>query len=245
MRRIFTRLFVVAVSVGAAPAGPGPQAILERMDEAMNRAEDQFLEYEMVDTNAGRVRTLSLEVSLKGEKRLTAFTSPADLRGTKVLIVSPTQMYVYLPAYKKIRRIASHVTEQGFMGTTYSNDDLALVRYADKYDASLASETEEAWVLKLAARKEAEAPYAAIRLTVEKARHLPLRIEYFDGEGRKLKTEVRRAYTCEAGVCAPSELSMTDHTDGDHVSTLKRKQWKVNSGLPDRLFTKRSLARAR
>ena len=30
-------------------------------------------------------------------------------------------MYVYLPAYNKIRRVASHASNQGFMGTMFSD----------------------------------------------------------------------------------------------------------------------------
>ena len=46
---------------------------------------------------------LALIVKLKAEKRLTEFTAPADMKGTKVLVLSPTQMYVYLPAFGKVR----------------------------------------------------------------------------------------------------------------------------------------------
>ncbi len=221
------------------------EAQLAQVDEALNQAKDQFLDYEMVDIKDGKERTLRLEVSIKGEKRLTAFTAPADLRGTKVLIVSPTQMYIYLPAYKKVRRIASHVTEQGFMGTTYSNDDLALTRYAPLYAAKIVSSDEDKSKLELTKKSGAVAPYARIVMTVEKKRSLPLEMEYFDDAGNKVKTETRSEYTCEGKVCAPEVIAMRDHTDGDHVSKLVRKKWKVNGGLSDRLFTKRNLARAR
>lgn len=34
-------------------------------------------------------------------------------------------MYVYLPAFGKVRRIASHTKDQGFLGLTFSQDDMA------------------------------------------------------------------------------------------------------------------------
>lgn len=230
-----------AALFAATPAQP----LLEGVDVAINRADDQVLAYEMIDRKDGKERKLRLEVSIKGDKRLTAFEAPADLRGTKVLIVSPTQMYIYLPAYKKVRRIASHVTEQGFMGTTYSNDDLALTRYAPAYDAKLLDEDEEKATLALTKKASSEAPYARIEMVVEKKRRLPLKMKYFDAANKHVKTETRSRYTCEGDICAPEVVSMQDHTDGDHISEMVRKSWKVNSGLSDRLFTKRSLARAR
>ena len=50
--------------------------------------------------------------TVKGPKALTDFSAPADLRGTRVLVLGRTQMYIYLPAFRKIRRIASHVNQQ-------------------------------------------------------------------------------------------------------------------------------------
>ncbi len=245
MRRILWPLAALLSTAAVEARADDAQARLGEVDEALNQAKDQFLEYEMVDIKDGKERTLSLEISMKGERRLTAFTAPADLRGTKVLIVSPTQMYVYLPAYKKVRRVASHVTEQGFMGTTYSNDDLALTRYSPKYNAKLTADDEANLTLDLTKKSGEEAPYARIVMIVEKKRMLPLEMKYYDAAGKNVKTETRSEYTCEGKVCAPSVIAMRDHTDGDHISKLVRKKWKVNSGLSDRLFSKRSLARAR
>src|SRR5688572_9685640 len=64
----------------------------------MNKAKTLYFEYEAKTSETGKSdKTVGLNVWLKGAKRLTAFTAPADLKGTKVLILSPTEMYVYLP----------------------------------------------------------------------------------------------------------------------------------------------------
>ncbi len=131
------------------------------------------------------------------------------------------------------------------MGTTYSNDDLALTRYVPKYTAKVTSDTEADVTLDLTAKSGTDAPYGRIVMRVEKARKVPLEMKYFDDKGQHVKTEKRSEYTCEGKVCAPAVISMRDLTDGDHVSNMVRKSGKVNSGLSDRLFSKRSLARAR
>jgi hypothetical protein len=70
-------------------------------------------DYEITNKEPGKDEgTLAMTVKLKGEKRYTEFSAPADMRGTKVLILSPTQMYVYLPSYGKVRRIANHTKDQ-------------------------------------------------------------------------------------------------------------------------------------
>ena len=219
-------------------------AVLKGLDDALNRSDDAYFWYEMLDQQPGKsLRTLGLEVYMKGDKRLTAFTAPADLAGTKVLILSPTQMYVYLPAFKKVRRVASHVTEQGFMGTTYTQDLLAVARYADHYTPTLEKESDDAYVLQLAEKPDGDGPYPKIRVTVRKKDFLPLTMEYYSKEGKHVKTEERLDYECRKEICAPRTMKLTDHTDGDHWTKLVQKEWKPNGGLRDRLFTRRNLAR--
>src|SRR5262245_13058727 len=110
--------FRVGVSVGAASlaillstssarADAAGDKVLAAMDAAMNRAQSDYIEYDVTNQEPGKAETkLALIVRIKGDKRLTQFTAPADMKGTKVLVLSSTQMYVYLPAFGKVRRIA-------------------------------------------------------------------------------------------------------------------------------------------
>jgi len=216
------------------------------MDGAMSGAKDQYMLYEIRDKQPGKnERVLGIEVTVKGDKRFTKFTAPSDIKGTKILVVSQTQMYVYLPSFKKIRRVASHVTKQGVMGTTFSNDDMALSSYGDKYTGKLLSEDKDNWLVEATAKPGGAAPYPKILVTVEKKRTLPVKLEYHNEAGTKLKTETRTGYTCESTACTAKVHEMTDHTKNDQVTTLTRTKWKVNQGVKDKIFTKRHLLRAR
>ena len=220
--------------------------ILEKVDAAMNTAKDQFFEYEVLDEPPGKEqRQLGLQVSLKGEKRLTKFTAPADVKGTTVLILTQTQMYVYLPAYKKVRRIASHVTNQGFLGTTYSNDDMALSRFSDKYTGKVLSQDDKTYKIEVNGIPGGEAPYPKIILTIDRTMNVPTVLEYYNAEGKNTKTETRTEYSCESKQCTARVQHMTDHTSSGHNTKLVRTKWKVNSGIEDKLFSKRNLARSR
>ena len=241
MGKMLVVLLLCLSSTAYADTG---DAALAKMDEAMNRAEDQYFEYTIVDQQPGKdERRMAMEVSLKGEKRFTKFTAPADVKGTKVLILSPTQMYVYLPAFKKVRRIASHVTAQGFMGTTYSSDDMSLVRFADKYDAKLAKDSDKTLELEITKKSDVAAPYPKGRITIDKKLMLPIELAYFNDKGQKLKTETRIDYGCEGTVCTARVMKMVDHTANGHWTELVREKWKVNSGLSKRTFSKRNLQR--
>jgi len=235
-------LFAAMLWAGHASADAAGDKALSGVDEAMNRAKTQYFEYEVVNQEPGKAeKKMALKVWIKGEKRLTEFTAPADMKGTKVLILSPTQMYVYLPAFGKIRRIASHVTDQGFMGLAFSQDDLATQKYGPLYDAKVAADAAAEMTLVATVKGGAKAPHGKIEFKVAKDKNLPTELKYYNAAGTHVKTETRTGYDCQGNVCVPAELKMVDHTKGGHWTKMIRKAWKVNESLSDDLFSKRSL----
>ncbi|NIR52116.1 outer membrane lipoprotein-sorting protein, partial [candidate division KSB1 bacterium] len=56
----------------------------------------------------------------ESEKRLVRFLAPADQRGISFLSLPDEIKYLYLPAFRRVRRIASHMENQKFAGTDFS-----------------------------------------------------------------------------------------------------------------------------
>ena len=233
----------LAALIRPAPAlaDPAGDAALAGLDAAMNRAKTLSFDYEIVNKETGKdERTMAMKVMLKGEKRLSEFSAPADMKGTKVLILSPTQMYVYLPAFGKVRRIASHTKDQGFLGLSFSQDDMATTAYGPTYTAAILSEDAASWKLSLTPKPGVDAPYSKIEVTLAKDKKVPSELKYFSAEGKNVKTETRTGYTCEGDVCTPGELKMTDNSKGNWTK-LVAKSRKVNVEISDDLFSQRSL----
>jgi hypothetical protein len=178
---------------------------------------------------------------MKGERRLTEFTAPADLKGTKVLVMSPTEMYAYLPAFGKVRRIASHTTDQSAFGMVFSQDDLATQRYVPDYTATVAGEDEKEQKLLLTPRPGKDTGYGKLEMTVLKDMKVPSEVKYYGASGNLAKTETRTGYTCESDVCVPGELKMIDHQKGGMWTRITRKSWKLNEAFADDLLSKRNL----
>src|SRR5262245_54356139 len=113
----------------AAPAQEGDK-LLASVEESLSRAKTLLQEFDLVHQEPGKAeRKLALISRLKGESRLLEFTAPKDLAGTKFLSLSPTQMYVYLPAFGKVRRVAAR-TSEGFLGLAFSTEDLTGYRHS-------------------------------------------------------------------------------------------------------------------
>lgn len=235
--------FTVGVSVGSAHADEAGAKALAQVEAAMNKAATNYFEYEATtqeQTNPAKVSRLS--VWMKGEKRLTEFTAPADLKGTKLLILSPTETYVYLPAFGKVRRIANNANEPGVMGLAFGANDLATQKYSGRYTAAQVSSSDKEIKIALTPQAGQTAPYAKIQMTIARDRNLPTEITYFGSDGKLTRTETRSDYTCTSGVCTPGTLQMVDHGK-NQTTKLVRKQWKVNEPIGDDVLSKRSLER--
>jgi hypothetical protein len=210
------------------------------MDAALNRAATLTLAYEVVNHEPGKEeRKLAMSARLKGDKKLYEFLAPADMKGTKVLILSPFEMWVFLPAFGKVRRIASHVGG-GFLGLAFGADDLATTSYSADYTAQLASETATERKLIATPKPGRGTMYSRIEFLVSRNQALPLEIRYFNAAGANDRTEIRTRYTCTANICNPGELKMTDNTKGNWTRLI-RTSWTANDMIADDVFSKSSL----
>jgi len=161
----------------------------------------------------------------------------------KLLVISRSQMYTYLPAYKKVRRIASHVRAQTMFGADFNYDDMSTVLYGDVYQARFKSQTKTHWTLSLSRRPGTTSPYAKIEMRVRKNDTLPDLLYYFNDKGAKIKTETRGDFSCRGKMCTAARMKMVDHTRNGHWTEIVRSKWQTNTGVPDRTFSVRSLQR--
>ena len=220
--------------------------VLAKLDARLNTAQDLDLRIEILNKVPGKQdRTMRMNVRTRGHKRFTEFEAPGDVKGTKVLSLSRSKMYVYLPAYQKVRRITSHTTDQGFMGTTLSQDDMATTHYGQVYQASACEQEGSNYVVKATPRADSKVAYGSATFKLSADKTLPQEILYYSPSGKHVKTEKRTQYECRGEYCNPNQITMTDHTRAGAVTTLQVSTWKKDTGFPESVFSKRSLQRAR
>jgi hypothetical protein len=239
-----TPCILLLTTTAAGEEATGEQ-VLRMMDEAMTQAQDQYFVQDIVTKEPGKEpRKMKMRVRIKGKEwRWIEFFEPGDVKGMRVLVRSVTQMYVYLPAYRKVRRVASHVRSQGFMGTTLCHDDISIVTYSPLFTAKLLSENDTHWTIRAALREGKDFPYSKLEFDVLKNNKQPSEIRYFNDKGVKVKTEHRSNYDCQGTICNPKKLRMVDHTRNGMWTEIICHDWKVNTGVKDSHFTVRSLQR--
>jgi len=132
----------------------------------------------------------------KTEKQLVEYLSPADVKGTKFLSIleegaDEAEMWLYLPALGKERRIAGHMTKGSFMGTDFTYEEIAgFGNYRDDYDAVRLADEEldgyMCYVLDLTP-KSADVEYSRVRMWVWQAEMVPLKLQFFNRDGQLSK----------------------------------------------------------
>ena len=103
--------FVVVLAASAAVAAGAGEVddLLARVDKNLELVEDMTYSGEIDVIRDGAVtKHLEFTVKLKGMRmKLVTFTAPGDVRGMAVLTNAQGHMYVYIPAYKRVRRVAA------------------------------------------------------------------------------------------------------------------------------------------
>jgi len=133
-------------------------------DSIMNKSRDLSLIGSMsakidmtITEKNGATRSRTITMTTKSypdgmEKRFIRFLAPADVRGTSMLVIdnktTSDEMWIYLPALKKIRRIVSSEKGRSFMSSEFSNADMSSPTLSDFVNSHLAqSGTDNQWII--------------------------------------------------------------------------------------------------
>jgi outer membrane lipoprotein-sorting protein len=179
----------------------------------------------------------------KEDLRLVRFLSPADQKGISFLNLPDDKMYLYLPAFRKIRTIASHVKNESFAGTDFSYDDMSASGYAEDYTPALRETTAEFYVLELTPKPESEKDYSKMILRARKDNFFAVKMEYYDKGGNLWKVMEQRQLEKKGDYWVALEVEMSD-LKTNHRTKVVTDSIELDSGLSDEIFTQRNLKKS-
>src|SRR5690606_5838035 len=189
--------------VPAANAGPTAKEIMDKV--ALNLKLDgseAVVKMVIVEKNGNsRTNKLSMATKLydggKTEKRIYRFLDPADVKGTSVLVfdyeAKADDLWIFLPALRKTRRIVASDRGKAFMGSEFSFADLTIPDLST-YGASLVKEEsaggEQCYVVDVTPKDAGvakEEGYSKKTYWVSKATFAVRKGVFYDLGGAKLK----------------------------------------------------------
>ncbi len=197
------------------------------------------------------IRGRTLEMQDDGDRSLIIFDSPKDVEGTALLTWShktgDDDQWLYLPALKRVKRIASSNKSGPFMGSEFAFEDLGsqeVEEYTYKYLRDERYEGQDMFVFERYPT-DSNSGYTKQVVWMDKAEYRPFKIEYYDRKQSHLKTLTFHEYRqFEGRHWRPLRMEMVNLQTGKST-TLKFKDYAFKVGYTERDFDQNALKAAR
>lgn len=202
-------------------------------------------------TNTREVKVKTLEVIGDGDKGLSTFNTPKDIKGTASLTYShalkPDEQWLYLPALKRVKRINSKNKSGPFMGSEFAYEDISsqeVEKYTYKYIKDEVINGIDCFVVeRYPAYKHSG--YTRQVAWVNKQEYRAEKIDFYDRKNTLLKTLTYKGYQQYLNkFWRADEMHMINHQTGK-ATTLSWKNYQFKTGLTDKDFNRNSLKRSK
>ncbi len=159
---------------------------------------------EIEDQQTGRSSIASMEMEVRTEHwerklRMKAWSlgrnhflvrilSPAKEKGVATLKVD-REVWNYLPKIDRTIKVPASMMGGAWMGSHITNNDLVKAAKIDEdYSFELLAEDETTWTVNCIPRPEAAVVWGKIVYLIEKARRVPIVVDYYDEDQQKVRT---------------------------------------------------------
>jgi hypothetical protein len=267
MRHLILALALINVAPSQGPSRLTAEAIARRVqDRDTGRDSRSTLRMKLFDRR-GRVRERALTLSSlrgrdnpgaaktapDGDRLLIRFTHPSDIRGTGFLVWehpdSDDERFLYLPSLGRVRRIAGTETQESFVGSDFTYEDIG-GREFDEYTYSIVEENASwtavsggparaAWRLE-SKRKDGSAQFPRVVSLVLKDSFMVVQADIYNRRNEKQKIYTVRRLEQIEGIWTAMDSEMTNASEKSRTELLV-EQMDYNTGIKESDFTRRGL----
>lgn len=163
-----------------------------------------------------------------GNKSLVEFHRPLDVKGVKLLtwsnVGSANSQWLYLPKFKRVKKINGAGAGGSFMGSEFSYEDIGGMTL-DKYKYKLLKEEkfsgEDVWVIEATPKNKSS--YKRQETWISKKFNAAMQVKYYDKKNKLLKVSTVAGFK-------PIKVGGKSFYRPDSI-TMKNKQNKKSSAL--------------
>lgn len=254
IQQSFMFLCVLSILVSAAFAQMSGLEVIEQVYDRPT-GEDVQSDLTMTLTNdRGDQRVRSIKQFTKDygdvEKKIMFFLAPADVRDTSFMNWSYDEegrdddQWIYLPALKKIKRIASDSKSDYFMGSDFTYDDLGDRHPSEDTHTLLREETvdgKDCYVVE-SIPKEQDYMYSRTVTWVMKDVWIGVKKEFYNEDGDLLKMLSVKDYEQISGYWIILTTEM-HNMQKEHRTLMELENVVVDQEIDDNMFTERMMKR--
>ena len=198
-----------------------------------------------------KIRVKNLEVLDDGDKGLTIFDQPRDVKGSAFLnfshAVKPDEQWLYLPALKRVKRISSRNKSGPFVGSEFAYEDLSsfeLEKFEFNYLRDEEFNGEQMFVLEQIPTDKYSG-YTRQLVWIDKEHYRAFKIEFYDRKNALLKTLLLKDFKLyKDKYWRPMLSQMKNHQNGKSTDLIVHSL-EFDTGLKDKDFNQATLKRAR
>lgn len=218
---------------------------------------DSIAELEMVLTNRHgessnrQMGMRTLEVDADGDKTLITFNQPRDVKGTSFLSFThkagSDDQWLYLPALKRVKRIASNNKSGPFVGSEFAYEDLSS-QEVEKYEYKYIRDEDYAGTPTYVIERYPVDPKSGYKrqvLWIDQAEYRVQKTDFYDRKDSLLKTLTFYGYQQYLDkYWRADRMNMVNHLTGKKTELLWTN-YKFGNDFSNRDFDQRSLQKAR
>lgn len=239
MMRTFALLFFLSLHLLAITA----DEIIKKVEHNI-QSDSGYSEITMIVTTARGERTMKMQSWNRGnEKSFIKVLYPKQDRGITFLKIDTT-MWQYVPKIEKIIKIPSSMMMQSWMGSDFTNDDMAKESSIVKdYNAVITTEDETQYTLSLLPKEDAPVVWGKIIMEVQKEDFVPLQAVYYDEDG----IEQRVLYYSEVKIFGthhlPTRMTLIPSNKDKNKTVVIMEEVDFDIAIDDSRFSKSALKR--
>jgi len=172
-------------------------------------------------------------------KTLGIFLEPADVRGTVMLTFEKStesdDQWLFLPAFKRTKKINAVNKSGSFLGTEFSWEDISTSELT-KYHYRFLREEGATWVVERVPVYQFSG-YSREVTWVDKSNYQTVKIEYYDRKADLLKTLDLDEWAQYLGrYWRPLRMQMSNHVNGKKT-IIQLSPYRMNAGLDKKMFS--------
>ncbi len=198
-----------------------------------------------------QMRSRTLEVERDGDKALTVFDTPLDVKGTSFLSHSHVEgnddQWIFIPAVKRVKRISSRNKSGPFLGSEFAFEDLSsfeIEKFSFNFIKDDAIDEQEMFVIEMDP-VDKYSGYTRAQAWVDKDHYRVHKIDFYDRRDTLLKTLTISEYKLYKDKYWRAGLQrMENHKTGKSTDIIV-ENLEFDVGLTDKDFNENRLQRAR
>ena len=181
------------------------------------------------------------------EKKIMFFTAPADVRNTSFLSYSyadgkKDDQWIYLPALGRVRRIASDKSNESFMGSDFTYDDMGARHPSADTHSILREETIDGWSCYVveSVPVDPNSEFAKTISWVIKDEWIGLKKEFLDTKGSVIRELTIDDYEKIDDIWVITDMTMRN-LQKNTSTRITMNEVSFNNNLRDSFFTERQM----